>query len=179
MKISELMITDVIQISPDGTIGEAAKRMREHAVGCLVATVNGVIKGIITDRDLLWCLHQRHDPYECQVGGHMSRPVVVLRPDEDHVAGIEVLRKKSIKRLPVARGGRLLGIVSLSDLAAVAYNDIKALRPSLVFIGDVIQTQSQLRNVQIRVSEPKLEAPATHPFSPDERRVAISSSIGA
>lgn len=69
MKIADIMITDVIQIPPDDSVDEAASRMWEQSVGCLVATVNGAIKGIITDRDLLACLHQHHDAYQCKVTG--------------------------------------------------------------------------------------------------------------
>jgi CBS domain-containing protein len=120
MKLQEIMVGDVVQISPAGTVCEAAKLMREKSVGCLVATMDGVIKGIITDRDLLACLQQKHDPYQCKIALHMSRPVVVLRPDEDHLTAVNVMRQKRIKRLPVASRGKLLGIVSLSDLAAIA-----------------------------------------------------------
>ena len=105
MKLEEIMVGDVVQISPAGTVGEAAKFMREKFVGCLVATIDGVIKGIITDRDLLACLHQKHDPYQCKIALHMSRPVVVLRPEEDHLTAVNVMRQKRIKRLPVASRG--------------------------------------------------------------------------
>ncbi len=88
MKLAGMMVKDVIQAAPDETIGVAGKRMRERAVGCLVVTVAGAVKGIVTDRDLLACLAAAHDPYRCKISTHMRRPVHVLRPDEDHtIAG--------------------------------------------------------------------------------------------
>ena len=56
MKLQDIMIRDVVQAKPDENVGEAAKRMQQRGVGCLVVTAAGAVKGIITDRDLLDCL---------------------------------------------------------------------------------------------------------------------------
>jgi CBS domain-containing protein len=142
MKLQEIMVTDVIQAAPEETIGLAAKRMRESAVGCLVITVAGVVKGIITDRDLLACLAQRHDPYQCNISTHMQRPAHVLRPDEDHATAAAVMHERRIKRLPIAQSGKLMGIVSLSDLATIAGAEAERLRSALGFFTNVVRTQA-------------------------------------
>ena len=142
MKLQELMIKDVIQAAPEETVGVAGKRMRESAVGCLVVTVAGAVKGIVTDRDLLACLAAAHDPYQCQISTHMRRPVHVLRPDEDHTIAAQVMRERRIKRLPIARNGKLLGIVSLSDLAAIAGGEAEGLRTALRFFTAVVRAQA-------------------------------------
>jgi signal-transduction protein with cAMP-binding, CBS, and nucleotidyltransferase domain len=158
MKLEEIMVGDVIQSLPDESIGEAAKRMREKSVGCLVATIDGVIKGIITDRDLLACLHQKHDPYQCRIALHMSRPVIVLRPEENYLTALHVMQKKRIKRLPVARRGKLLGIVSLSDLAAIAESEVERIKSSRLFVSALIRTeatQGQAAKARIRAESEK------------------------
>lgn len=142
MKLQELMVKDVIQAAPDETVGVAGKRMRESAVGCLVVTVAGAVKGIVTDRDLLACLAATHDPYRCQIATHMRRPVHVLRPDEDHTIAAQVMCERRIKRLPIAHNGKLLGIVSLSDLAAIAGGEAEGLRTALRFFTAVVRTQA-------------------------------------
>ncbi|MGE5304911.1 MAG: cyclic nucleotide-binding/CBS domain-containing protein [Alphaproteobacteria bacterium] len=145
MKIQEIMRADVIQISPGECIGEAAKRMREKSVGCLVVTVDGAIKGIITDRDLLACISQSHDPRQCAVALHMSRPVIILPPEEDHLTAANVMWRKRIKRLPITKAGKLLGIISLSDLAALAERDLEKLESSTLFVSNLIKTQGAQR----------------------------------
>lgn len=142
MRLEEVMVANVVQCSPDESVGVAAKRMRENSVGCLVATAEGAVKGIVTDRDLLACLEQAHDPYQCKVSLHMSRPVIVLRPEEDPATAADVMRKRKIKRLPVARSGKLLGIVSLSDLAAIAGVAAERVQPAWDLITGVIRTQA-------------------------------------
>ena len=142
MKLQEIMVKEVIQAAPQETVSVAAKRMRDRGVGCLVVTVDGAVKGIITDRDLLGCLAQQHEACRCQISAHMRRPVIVLRPEEDAGAAAAVLRDKRIKRLPVAKSGKLIGMVSLSDLAALASAEADRLRPSLGFFTDVLCAQS-------------------------------------
>ena len=142
MKLQEIMVRDVVQATPDESIGVAGKRMRESAVGCLVVTVAGAVKGIITDRDLLACLAQAHDPYRCRISKHMHRPVHVLHPEQDHVTAAAVMHDKRVKRLPIAQNGKLLGIVSLSDLALIASIDALQLRASLNFFSAVVRTQA-------------------------------------
>jgi CBS domain-containing protein len=163
MKPEEIMIGEVIQISPDNAIAHAAGRMRERVVGCLVVTVDGAVKGIITDRDLLGCISQGHDPLECKVSTHMSRPVVVLKPEEGHLTAVEVMRTRRIKRLPVAKTGKLVGIVSLSDLAAVVETDLEQLESSRRFISSFIKTQrAQTRPPKLRIAAAEEPAKAAN-----------------
>jgi signal-transduction protein with cAMP-binding, CBS, and nucleotidyltransferase domain len=72
----------------------------------------------------------------------MHRPVIVLAPEEDHATAIKVLRERNIKRLPVACRGKLLGIITLSDLAALAIEESIKLSSSLAFFTDVLNAQS-------------------------------------
>ena len=82
----------------------------------------------------------------------MSRPVVVLRPDEDHLTAVNVMRQKRIKRLPVASRGKLLGIVSLSDLAAIAGLEVERIKSSGLFLSALIATE----RAQGKASKPRI-----------------------
>ena len=178
MKLQEIMVKDVIQSSPDDTIGVAGKRMRDNAVGCLVVTLAGAVKGIITDRDLLVCLAEMHDPYCCKIAAHMHRPVHVLRPDEDHTTAAEVMQKRGIKRLPIVQSGKLLGIVSLSDLAAIAGGEAEELRAALRFFTAVVRTQSsQSEPIRAAKLARRPASPATD-LADDEREVLDAGGPG-
>ena len=171
MKLEEIMVRDVVQAAPDETIGVAGKRMRESAVGCLVVTVAGALKGIITDRDLLACLAQAHDPYRCKISTHMHRPVHVLRPDEDHVTAAAVMHERRVKRLPIAENGKLLGIVSLSDLALIASVEALQLRASLNFFTTVVRTQAAQKEAPKEISAAPGPAVAPAEFGTNNREM--------
>jgi signal-transduction protein with cAMP-binding, CBS, and nucleotidyltransferase domain len=147
MKLQGIMIHNVIQIAPDECVAAAAKRMSAAAVGCLVVTMNDAVKGIATDRDLIGCLAQGHDPFACKISSHMRRPVIVVGPEEEGATAAAVMSRRHIKRLPVARDGKLLGIVALSDLAALADEKAKKLGTSLDFFNAVIRARSSQRDL--------------------------------
>lgn len=178
MKLQEIMVKNVIQAAPEETIGVAAKRMRESAVGCLVVTVAGAVKGIITDRDLPACLAQGHDPYLCKISTHMQRPVHVLRPDEDHGTAAEVMRERRIKRLPIAQNGKLLGIVSLSDLAAIAGAEAEILRTALRFFTAVVRTQAAQNEPSREASLACRSVSAPAEFINDDRELLDTGGPG-
>jgi CBS-domain-containing membrane protein len=90
----------------------------------------------------------------------MNRPVIILGPEEDHKMAAKVLHRKKIRRLPVAQHGKLLGIISLSDLAAIASQEAEELRSSSDFIAEVMSLQSaQTTRIQLkRPAEPPAAA---------------------
>ena len=178
MKLQEIMVRDVVQAAPEETIGVAGKRMRESAVGCLVVTVAGAVKGIITDRDLLACLAQAHDPYRCKISTHMHRPVHVLRPDEDHVTAAAVMHEKRIKRIPIAQNGKLLGIVSLSDLAAIAGAEAESLRTALRFFTAVVRTQASQWQTRRDAGVATRPAAPSGEFNDDQRELLDTGGPG-
>jgi signal-transduction protein with cAMP-binding, CBS, and nucleotidyltransferase domain len=168
MKVEEIMIREVVQSSPENSITEAAKLMREKAVGCLVITADGAIKGLITDRDLLGCIAAGHNPRECKISAHMSRPVAVIKPEEERLTAADVMRRRRIKRLPIAKQGKLLGIVSLSDLSKLALSDLRQIESSLKlassFVGAVeIQSRTD-RRIQAEI-EPSNRAMGETPMA--------------
>jgi hypothetical protein len=94
----------------------------------------------------------------------------VLQPEEDHLTAVNVMYNRRVKRLPVAKHGKLLGIISLSDLASVAKGDLEQLESRLMFACGVIKTQavqtgpsSSPGSVKSRLQLPGEERTVTEP----------------
>jgi CBS domain-containing protein len=121
MKLRDLMVSEVITISPSDTTAKAAQRMRGESIGCLVVAVDDALDGIITDRDLLACLSEAHDPNRCTVAVHMTRSVLSGGPDEEVLQAAETMAEKRIKRLPIVEQEKLVGLVSFSDIADLVH----------------------------------------------------------
>jgi CBS domain-containing protein len=118
MQLKDIMARKVATIDGDDSIFSAARLMRTSNVGCLVVTNAGNVKGIITDRDLATaCLSEGHDSRLCQVAGHMSNPVITGSPSMDILDAAHLMTEKRVKRLPVVEGTKLVGLVSMSDIA--------------------------------------------------------------
>lgn len=118
MQLREIMTEIVLTITRDDTIAEAAHRMREADVGCLVVTNEGSVQGIITDRDLVVnCLSQLDNYAECEVSAHMTSPAITADADTDILDAAHQMTEHRIRRLPVVEADQLVGLVSFSDIA--------------------------------------------------------------
>ena len=116
-KVQDIMSKHVVTANPEESVGVAAKRMLEEDVGCLVVTDNGVIKGIVTDRDLLVCAAGGHNSQRCSIFNHMNSPVLTASPETPFRKLAQLMSDRKIKRVPITIGRELVGIVSFSDIA--------------------------------------------------------------
>ncbi len=118
-KVSDIMAEDVVTAGPDMSVTEASELMLEQDVGCLVVMKENKtgISGIVTDRDLLACAAQRHNIQKCSISNHMSSPVVTVPPETLLINLAKVMAASRIKRVPITEGGKLVGIISFSDIA--------------------------------------------------------------
>jgi CBS domain-containing protein len=96
----------------------AAQVMRDEDVGSVPVMDEGTIAGIITDRDIaIQIVAEGKDPQTASVGQYMSTDLVTGRPDMTLREASELMGRHQIRRLPVVDQNRLVGIVSLGDLA--------------------------------------------------------------
>lgn len=120
MLVSELMSVSVISVTPDDTALEASRLLDRYNIGALpVCSKDGVVRGIVTDRDIVTrCLAAERDPLQTPVREIMSKSVMSVSPDDDvRVAGLKMSEGR-VRRIPVADNGRLVGMISLGDIAS-------------------------------------------------------------
>lgn len=114
-----LLIRDVIQASPQDSILEAARKMRKGNVGCVVVTEGPRPVGIFTEKDLVRVAAEGTDIQKTPVSKAMTPRPVTIESSEALDKVFSVLAEKRFRHLPITEGGKLVGIVSLSDLASV------------------------------------------------------------
>jgi CBS domain-containing protein len=107
----------VYTCSPDATVAEASRMLRERRVGCLVVLLEGEIAGVVSEREVTRAVAEGLDPARARVRDVMVRgvPAVAL---ETPAAEVErMLRALHVHHLPVVGERGLLGVVSLGDVA--------------------------------------------------------------
>ena len=128
MKVCDIMSRRVVSIAPDEPVSAAAKLLRRMNIGALpVCDASNRLRGIVTDRDIVTrCVALEADPATTRVAEIMSRGVVTASPLDDtgHVA--RTMSEDRVRRLPVLDEGRLVGMVTLCDLARDASCDMEA-----------------------------------------------------
>ena len=116
--VKDVMTTDPITVAAGDRVVEAAKRMRDAAVGSMIETDGEEIRGILTDRDIaVRLVAEGRDPTQTTVQEIVSADPVTVEPETAIEAAIAVMSERAIRRLPVVEQGRPVGIVSLGDLA--------------------------------------------------------------
>jgi CBS domain-containing protein len=76
------------------------------------------LKGVVTDRDLvIRGLAAGGDPAQSKIGGIASSVTATVGPDDTLDKAAQIMRERSVRRLPVMEDGRPVGIVSIGDLA--------------------------------------------------------------
>ncbi|MGQ9530317.1 MAG: CBS domain-containing protein, partial [Candidatus Bathycorpusculaceae bacterium] len=118
LKVEDVMVKEVITIDENSTAKEAAEIMNKFEIGCLIAVRKGKAMGIVTERDLLKrVVAEARDANKTKVKDIMSSPLVVVEPDMDLEEAVKLMFQMKIKKLPVVDGKRLVGLVSLTDIA--------------------------------------------------------------
>jgi CBS domain-containing protein len=119
MKVHEIMTAHARCVGPENTLVEAAGLMRELDVGALPVCEEDRLVGIVTDRDLaLRGIANGKDPNTATIGEVMTAGVVHVFADQSVEEVARLMETRQIRRVPVLnRGKRLVGIVSLGDIA--------------------------------------------------------------
>jgi CBS domain-containing protein len=122
MKVNEIMTRNVEYIDPETPIAKAAEKMRHHNIGFLPICAKDRLVGTITDRDItIQSVAQGRDPRLTPVREIMNPQVFYCYEDDDiHKVG-QYMREREVRRMLILdRQKRLVGIVSIGDLATAS-----------------------------------------------------------
>jgi CBS domain-containing protein len=117
-QLKDLMSHDVKVISPDMTIGEAAKKMRDGDFGMMPVGEDDRMIGTISDRDIAIRAVAEGKEAGTKVRDVMSEGIIWVYEDDSVEQVATIMSKHQVRRLPVVnRDKRLVGIVALGDFA--------------------------------------------------------------
>ena len=118
LRVEDVMVKEVITIDEDFTVKEAAEIMNKFEIGCLIGVKKGKAMGILTERDVLKrVVAEGKDASKTKVRDAMTSPLVIAEPGMDLAEAVKLMFQMKIKKLPVVDGKRLVGLVSLTDIA--------------------------------------------------------------
>ncbi len=129
LKVEDVMVKEVVTISENASVKEAAGIMNQFEIGSIIAVRKGKAIGIVTERDLLKrVIAEGMDAKKTRVKDIMSSPLVVIAPDAELEEAMRLMFQKKIKKLAVVDQKRLIGIISLTDIASCQPAIIKLLK---------------------------------------------------
>ena len=135
MNIREVMTPNPRSVSPNDSIQNAACIMRDEDAGAVPVVDNGRAIGIVTDRDIVVRVVAEGGQLNGPVRDIVTSALVSATPDMSTREAAELMSEHQIRRLPVVENDRLVGIVSIGDLAVKEGKDGR--------IGDTLQHISE------------------------------------
>lgn len=117
--VRHAMNTDAVACPAGATVREALGLMFKHDVGFLPLVDQEKVVGVVTDRDLARAVHRTGAPPDTiPVMEEASAPVHVIRAQATIADALASMKERRVHRLPVVDdGGRLVGVVSIDDVA--------------------------------------------------------------
>ncbi|RGC68912.1 Hypoxic response protein 1 [Micromonospora sp. MW-13] len=118
-RVSDVMTKQVVYLSAETTLDEAARVMKESDIGDVVVTDGASLAGMLTDRDIVVrAVAERSDPASTTIGSIITREVVMIEQHSTAGEAASLMRERGVRRILVCDNERkLVGIVSLGDLA--------------------------------------------------------------
>ena len=114
-QVKDIMTKVVITIDASKTVFEAAELMATKGLGCLVVVIKGFPVGIITERDIVRRIVAKRASVDLKVTEVMTKRLITVNPDTSLREAARVLSTNKIRRLPVLKENKLVGIVVASD----------------------------------------------------------------
>jgi signal-transduction protein with cAMP-binding, CBS, and nucleotidyltransferase domain len=118
--VEKLMSTDLLTVTPDTDIVDAADILLDEGVGSLVVLdVDDNLTGVLTSTDFVTVVSANHSPYTGVVGDYMTEDVLTVPSSATHYDAAVKMMREDIQHLPVAGDdNEIVGMLSATDLTA-------------------------------------------------------------
>ena len=135
MNIRDVMTPNPTTVSPNDSIQSAARVMRDEDTGVVPVVDNGKPVGVITDRDIVVRAVAEDRELNRPVRDIVTTELVAVHPDMSVQEATDLMSEHQVRRLPVIDNDRLVGIVSIGDIAVKEGKDGR--------VGDALQHISE------------------------------------
>jgi CBS domain-containing protein len=119
--------SEVETITGDASVSDVVNRLGEKRIGALPVVEDGRIVGIISERDVIYCLRDHGaEVLGWPVSRVMSSPAITADPSTEVLSALALMTQRRIRHLPVVEGQQIRGIVSIGDLVKHRMERIEA-----------------------------------------------------
>ena len=120
IKVADVMGKGVVTANPNDTVAKVCEIMAKYDLSGITIFEKGKVVGVFTQGDLVNLIASGENPASTKVREAMGKEIVNIRPDADISEAAKLMVKKKVKRLPVLRDGRLVGVLTQTDIVRVS-----------------------------------------------------------
>ncbi len=114
--VGGIMTRNVKTITSENTMEQSAELMKKHRIGCLVVVEGENPIGIVTERDIAYKVVAEGKGGDTKVGEVMSKNLKTVGEDRSLTDAAKLMAAHVIRRLPVVKKGKLIGVVTIEDI---------------------------------------------------------------
>lgn len=118
--VNQIMSKNLLTLDKSTSLQEAAEQMKKLRVGCVIVTEEGNPIGIITERDFVTKIAAEGRPLFTEIKEVISSPLITIDSEETIWEASELMKEKLIHKLPVIENGKIVGIVTTSDIVRIS-----------------------------------------------------------
>ncbi|MBX9897732.1 MAG: CBS domain-containing protein [Qipengyuania sp.] len=116
---------DIVSCAPDVSLHEAVRTLAERRIGAMPVMEGGEVVGIISERDVLYCLASKGgESLTKSVREVMTAPVVTVECTTSCVEALALMTARRFRHLPVVERGEMRGFLSIGDLVKVRLEEV-------------------------------------------------------
>ena len=116
-RVRDVMKTVLHKVEPRDTVGEAVAVMAQNRIGSVLVMEADRLVGIFTERDTVRALSLSHDAPRHDIVSWMTHDPTTVSPDTDTADALRTMLDRGFRHLPVVEGAKVVGMVSMRDLA--------------------------------------------------------------
>lgn len=156
MKVKDIMIKDVIAVSPDDSFYEIVELFSEKKISGAPVAIGDKAIGMVSETDIMKFISKRNlvkmiekddkeikDRAALTAKKFMTKNLIKVKPSEDIAKVIVIMNEKDINRVPVEEKGKLVGIITRADIVSV--------------VSEYLDAHPMLRKRKLETDEPTLE----------------------
>ncbi|MEV0458499.1 CBS domain-containing protein [Catellatospora methionotrophica] len=114
--VRDVMTGRPVCVEPGTTLTEAARLMRDNAIGDVLVAEGERLVGIVTSGDIVRVVAAERDPATIVAGSLTDRELVTVHADDDTGEAARIMKERSLRRLPVCESDRVIGVITWNDL---------------------------------------------------------------
>jgi CBS domain-containing protein len=119
IKVGDVMTRNFISARPDIPLLSAVRLMVKKRIGSLILVKDGILKGILTEKDIMWAISKKQDLRKINAIDICTRKITTIKPSADIFDAIVLMKKKKFRRLPVVIKKKVIGYLTLKDILRI------------------------------------------------------------
>ena len=120
IKVGDVMAKGVVTIGPDETVKKACEVMAKHDLSGITVVDNGKVVGMLTQGDLVKVIANEENPSVIKSKEIMGTKDISINPEADIKEAAEVMVKNKVKRIPVLKNKKLVGVITQTDIVRLS-----------------------------------------------------------